>query len=208
MDRTRDKLEKLKARMASGRLKSRDKIIKAAEHILGRNHGQRYYTYEVTGDGVLEFSECKTLEHEKQIEGKYVIATSEKSLGVVDAVAIYKDLADVERGFRQLKDVLAMRPIYHQIEPRVRAHIFVAALALLVQRLLDRRLQDAEIDFSSVRAMEALSTVRHVAFRLDGQERRSGVTGGSPDARRVLKVLGIVDLRPPPRPPEGAETVM
>ena len=42
-------------------------------------------------------------------------------------VAIYKDLSDVEQGFRQLKDVLAMRPIYHQIEPRVKAHIFVAA---------------------------------------------------------------------------------
>ena len=46
---------------------------------------------------------------------------------MLDVVAIYKDLSDLERGFRQLKDVLAMRPIYHQIEPRVKAHIFVAA---------------------------------------------------------------------------------
>src|SRR5208337_4848865 len=52
---------------------------------------------------------------EKGIEGKYVIATSELGLSVLEVVAIYKDLSDVERGFRQLKDVLAMRPIYHQI---------------------------------------------------------------------------------------------
>ena len=141
-----------------------------------------------------------SLEHEKRIEGKYVIATAEKSLSVLEAVAIYKDLADVERGFRHLKDVLAMRPIYHQVEPRVRAHIFVAALALLVQRLLGRRLQEAGIDFSATRAMEALSTVRHVTFRVEGQTKRGGVAGGSPDARRVLKALKLVDLRPPTPP--------
>ena len=105
MDRTREKLEKLKARVTSGRIKDHDKIIKAAERILGKNHGQRYYAYELNADGTFEFSECKSLSHEKRIEGKYVIATAEKSLDVLDALAIYKDLADVERGFRQLKDV-------------------------------------------------------------------------------------------------------
>jgi transposase len=148
------------------------------------------------------------LEHEKRIEGKYVIATAEKSLSVLDAVTIYKDLADVERAFRHLKDVMAMRPIYHQVEPRVRAHIFVAALALLVQRLLERRLRDAGIEFSSTRAMEALSTVRHVTFRVEGEGKRAGVAGGSPDARRVLKALKIGELRPPTPPVELAATVM
>jgi len=208
MDRTREKLERLRARISSGRLKNRDKIIKAAERILGKNHGHRYYTYDMSANGLLEFTECKLLEHEKRIEGKYVIATSEKPLSVLDVVAIYKDLADVERGFRQLKDVLALRPIYHQIEPRVRAHIFVAALALLVQRLLDRRLDEAGIDFSSTRAIEALSTVRHVTFRLEDQGKRSGVAGGSPDARRVLKALKIVDLRPPSPRDDRPDTVM
>jgi transposase len=208
MDRTREKLEKLKARVASGRIKNRDKIIKAAERVLGKNHGQRYYAYELNADGKFEFSECGTLEHEKRIEGKYIIATAEKSMSVLEAVAIYKELADVEQGFRHLKDVLAMRPIYHQVEPRVRAHIFVAALALLVQRLLDRRLQEAGIEFSSTRAMEALCTVRHVMFRVQGQSKRCGVAGGSPDARRVIKALKVKDLRPPTLPTDEADTVM
>jgi transposase len=208
MDRTRQELEKLAARVGAGRVKDRDKIIKAAERILGRNHGRRYYSYAVDTGGAFEFRECVALGHEKKIEGKYVIATIEKSLSVLEAVAIYKDLADVERGFRHLKDVLAMRPIYHQIEPRVRAHIFVAALALLVQRLLERRLRDAGIEFSATRAMEALSTVRHVTFRVQGEGRRAGVAGGSPDARSVLKALKIGELRPPTPPAELPTTVM
>ena len=120
---------------------------------------------------------------------------------------MYKELTDVESGFRQLKDVMAMRPIYHQIEPRVKAHIFVAALALLVQRLLGRRLEEAGVDLSPGRAMQALSTVRLVTFRLEGQPERRGLAGGCPDARQVLKALKLVDQRPPV-PPEGEETVM
>ena len=136
-----------------------------------------------------------------------MIATSENGLSVLDAVALYKDLTEVESGFRQLKDVMALRPIYHQIEARVKAHIFVAALALLVQRLLGRRLKEAGVDLSPARAMEALSTVRLVTFRLEGQPERRGITGGCPDARLILKALKLVDQRPP-TPPEGEETVM
>ena len=161
-----------------------------------------------TQDGALEFSESEArLGREKKIEGKYVIMTSEKGLSVLDAVAMYKELTEVESGFRQLKDVMALRPIYHQIEMRVKAHIFVAALALLVQRLLGRRLTEAGVDLSPARAMQALATVRLVTFRLEGQPERRGLAGGCPDARLVLKALKLVDQRPP-APPEGEETVM
>jgi len=207
MERTRRLLEKLTTRVRAGRLKSRDKIVRAAERILSKNHGARYYSYTISAEGALTFSECESFEQEKQIEGKYVIATSEKSMGILDAIALYKDLANVEAAYRQLKDVLSMRPIYHQVEPRVKAHIFVATLALLIRRLLHQRLREANIDSSPCRAIEALSSVRHVTFRRDGQEPRSGISAGSPDARRVLKALGVTNPRPP-APPEGAETVM
>jgi transposase len=188
-------------------LKQPEKIGAAVERIMQRYHGYRYFDWKLDG-GVLEFSESPThFEREKRIEGKYVIATSEKGLSVLDAVALYKDLTEVESGFRQLKDVMALRPIYHQIETRVKAHIFVAALALLVQRLLGRRLKEAGVDLSPARAMEALSTVRLVTFHLEGQPERRGMTGSCPDARLVLKALKLVDQRPP-TPPEGEETVM
>ncbi len=133
--------------------------------------------------------------------------TGEKDLSIRDAVALYKELTEVESGFRQLEDVLGMRPIYHRIEPRVKAHIFVAALALLVRRLLGRRLQEAEVDLSPARALQALATVRLVSFRWEGQPERRGLTGGCPDARLVLKALKLVDQRPSV-PPAGEETVM
>jgi transposase len=207
MERARQKLEKLKERVASGDLKQPEKIGAAVERIMQKYHGYRYFVWQLKG-GALEFSASAThLGREKKIEGKYVIMTKEKGMGVLDAVALYKELTDVESGFRQLKDVLAMRPIYHQIEPRVKAHIFVAALALLVQRLLGRRLKEAGVDLSPARAMQALSTVRLVTFHLEGQPEQRGVAGGCPDARLVLKALKLVDQRPP-APPKGEDTVM
>ena len=207
MERARRRLEKLKGRVAAGGLKRPEKIGAAVERIMQKYHGYRYFDWKLQ-DGELEFSESESrLGREKRIEGKYVIMTSEKGLDVLDAVALYKELTEVESGFRQLKDVLALRPIYHQIEMRVKAHIFVAALALLVQRLLGRRLTEAGLDLSPARAMQALETVRLVTFRLEGQPERRGLAGGCADARLVLKALKLVDQRPP-APPEGEATVM
>jgi transposase len=207
MERARQKLEKLKERVASGDVKPPEKIGAAVERIMQKYHGYRYFEWKLDR-GVFEYSESESrLGREKKIEGKYVVSTSEKGLTVLDAVAKYKELMEVESGFRQLKDTMAMRPIYHQVESRVKAHIFVAALALLVQRLLGRRLDESGVDLSPSRAMQALSTVRLVTLRLEDQGERRGVAGGCPDARLIVNALKLVDQRPP-APPAGQETVM
>ena len=62
-----------------------------------------------------------------------MIQTEERDLSPVQAVQLYKQLSEVERVFRILKDIIEMRPIYHQTEDRTQAHIFVAVLARISQ---------------------------------------------------------------------------
>jgi transposase len=205
-EQTRRKLESLQKRVAANKKFDAAKIGAAAERIVQSHHGYRYYSWELR-DRVFHFAASPQWPREKRLEGKYVVTTTEKDIDLLDAVRTYKDLTDVERGFRHLKDVLAVRPIYHRVEPRVRAHIFVAALALLLERLLERRLKEAGVDLSAPDAWEALATVRVVTFHLAGQPLRRGVSGGSPHARQVLKALGISDLKPP-SPPKDQNTVM
>jgi transposase len=206
MARARADLEKVQARVAKGRLKDPAKIGAAAERALRRHHGYRYYGWELR-EGRLEIFEHPVhLHREKLYEGKYLIQTDQPELTPVEAVTAYKQLNEVERGFRSLKDPIGMRPIYHRLEDRVRAHIFVAALAFLIERLLERRLKDAAANFSPAEALGALATVRRVTFRV-GSERRMGVTPGSPRARQILKALHLTTFRPP-TPPEGQETTM
>jgi transposase len=206
MEKTRLRLEKLQKRVAEGKLKKPEAIGAAAVRALSRHHGDRYYAWQLA-NGAFTFKEHPVrLQRERQLEGKYVLITSEKELTPQDAVQQYKELMEVERGFRSLKDVLAMRPIYHRVAPRVKAHIFVAALALLLQRFLERRLARANVNLSAAEAMEAMETVRVVTFRLDGQPPRQGVSSGSPRARQVIKALAIRHLRPPT--PTGGESVV
>jgi transposase len=93
-------------------------------------------------DGIFAWTRRHTaIAREEQLDGIYVIRTSEpkKRLSAADSVRHYKRLAQVERAFRSLKGVdLMVRPIYHRVEPRVRAHIFVCMLAYYVEWHLRR----------------------------------------------------------------------
>jgi transposase len=206
MRRVRDALAKVQTRVAQGQLKKPEKIGAAVERALQKNHGYRYYTWALP-EGRLVISEHPVnLPREKKYEGKYLIQTDQVEITPEDAVEHYKDLSEVERGFRSLKDPLGMRPIWHHVERRVKAHIFVAALAFLIERMLERALKDARLSLSARSALEALKTIRYVQFRID-DERRSGVTPGSSRARQVLKALKLGNVRPP-TPPSGEETTM
>lgn len=206
MKRVREALERVQTRVAAGRLKDPAKIGAAVQRVLQRHHGYRYYAWELQ-EGKLKFYEHPVnLRREKKHEGKYLIQTDQTDITPVEAVEQYKQLNEVERGFRSLKDVLSMRPVYHQAEHRVRAHIFVAALAFLLERFLERRLKDTGVNLSAADALCALQTIRHVTFRVRGDQ-RIGITPGSARARRALKALKIHSLRPP-TPPRGPKTKM
>jgi transposase len=207
MERVRVGLEKLQKRVAEGRLKDAAKIGAAAQRVLTRNHGHRYYHWQLTTEGKFLFDEHPVnLPREKKYEGKYLIQTDQTDMTPQDGVAHYKELNEVERGFRSLKDPIGMRPIWHTNERRVRAHIFVAALTFLIERMLERALKNAGVPLSAQAALTALQTIRHVRFQANAEE-RTGVTPGSARARQVLKALKITELRPP-TPPEGPQTTM
>lgn len=206
MKKVRTGLEKVQVRVTKGQLKKPEKIGAAVQRVLQRNHGYRYYDWELKDGQLQVFEHATNLPREKKYEGKYLIQTDQTEFTPQDAVAYYKELNEVERGFRSLKDPIGMRPIWHHLERRVRAHIFVAALAFLLDRMLERAMKDANDTLSSTAAWDALQTIRHVSFRVNGQS-RTGVTPGTSRARRVLKALKLTELRPP-TPPAGTTTTM
>ena len=203
----REQLERLQQRVERGALKQPEKIGAAAAAILGRHHGHRYFQWELR-QGRFHYAEHEVnFAREKLLEGKYVIQTEETDLTPLEAVAAYKELNEVERGFAQLKGLLEVRPVYHRRDERVRAHVFVAALALLLDRALEKKLRAAGSGLSSAAAWRALETVRVVELEL-GERRKRCVTRGSRQAAEVLRVLGLSQQLDPPPPPAGLETIM
>ena len=121
--RTKKTLSKTEIGLKVGRFINRFKMAKHFELVIG--------------DGVFTYNRNEaSIEQESQLDGIYVIRTSEpeEHLSAEDAVRNYKRLAEVEQTFRSLKSVdLRVRPIYHRVNDRVRAHIFVCLLAYYVQ---------------------------------------------------------------------------
>jgi len=206
VERVRKSLEGLQAQVEKGELKAADKIGAAAASKLRRHHGHRYFAWELRQGKFRFFEHPLNLRREKALEGKYVIQTEEPHLTPLQAVAAYKQLNEVERAFAHLKHLVELRPVFHQQEERVRAHVFVAALALLLDRALEKELQAASSGLSSPAAWQALETIRCVEVGL-GSGHKLCVTRGSQHAASVLRALRITELDPP-RPASGQEYVM
>jgi transposase len=206
MERTRQELERLRIRVEKGELKEAEKIGAAAAKILVRNHGHRYFNWELQAGQFHYFEHPVNFPRETACEGKYVIQTEEPGPSPVEAVAAYKQLNEVERGFAHLKGLLEVRPVYHHKDDRVRAHVLVAALAFLLDRALEKKLRAAGSSLSSPAAWRALETVRCVTVEV-GSRTKLCVTRGSRQAAEVLKILRLSELDPP-EAPEGKETAM
>jgi transposase len=206
MERTRKELEGLRLRVEKGELKEAEKIGAAAAKVLVRNHGHRYFNWELRAGQFHYFEHPVNFPRETACEGKYVIQTEEPGPSPVEVVAAYKQLNEVERGFAHLKGLLEVRPVYHHKDDRVRAHVFVAALAFLLDRALEKKLRAAGSSLSSPAAWQALETVRCVTVEVGGRTKLC-VTRGSRQAAEVLKILRLSELDPP-EAPEGKETAM
>ncbi|ODA40851.1 Mobile element protein [Desulfosporosinus sp. BG] len=76
----------------------------------------------------------KEMEH---LDGRYLIRTSDDTLSVEDVALGYKQLLEVERAFRTLKTTLELRPVYHRKEERIRAHVLLCWLSLLLVRIAE-----------------------------------------------------------------------
>jgi transposase len=206
MERARQGLEAIRLRVEKGDLKEPEKIGAAVARSLRQNHGQRYFGWELHKGKLEYFEHPVNLARDKAYEGKYVIQTEEPGLSAVEAVAAYKELNEVERGFAHLKGLLEVRPIHYRWEERVRAHVFVAALAFLLDRGMEKKLRRVGSQLSSPFAWWALESVRCVEVQLDTQSKLC-VTRGSRHAAQALKALGVTRLDPP-RPPAGQQVLM
>jgi len=75
---------------------------------------------------------------EQRLDGKYLLATSDPDISAEDTALGYKNLLEAERGFRDLKTTLLLRPVFHRLERRIRAHVLICWLALLLTRVAER----------------------------------------------------------------------
>jgi transposase len=94
----------------------------------------------VTPGGLLRV-DAKAIKAEENLDGKYLLRTSDPYLPAEDIALGYKQLLEVERGWRDMKQVIDLRPVYHRKEERIRAHVILCWLALLLIRVTETTCQ-------------------------------------------------------------------
>ena len=90
----------------------------------------------VTPGGLLRI-DAAAVKAEENLDGKYLLRTSDPKMTSEDIALGYKQLLEVERGWRDMKQVIDLRPVYHRKEERIRAHVILCWLALLLIRIAE-----------------------------------------------------------------------
>jgi len=96
----------------------------------------RYLTRDRKGRPVVDQTKVKA---EERLDGKYLVVTSDDTLSTEDVALGYKQLAEVERAWRSLKSQLDLRPMHHRKTDRIKAHVLLCWLALLLVRVVEVR---------------------------------------------------------------------
>ena len=90
----------------------------------------------VTPGGLLRVDKAR-ISAEENLDGKYLLRCSDPHMTTEDIALGYKQLLEVERGWRDMKQVIDLRPVYHRREDRIRAHVILCWLALLLMRVAE-----------------------------------------------------------------------
>jgi hypothetical protein len=94
----------------------------------------RYLRTTPAGKLRIDTARIKT---ETNLDGKYLLRCSDPQLSTEDIALGYKQLLEVERGWRDMKQIIDLRPVYHRLEERIRAHVILSRLALLLIRIIE-----------------------------------------------------------------------
>jgi len=200
-------LQGLEKSIARGRLKDRNKMERRIGKIQAR-HPQVNDLYDVAlrdiGGGVglwWQLKEDRKKWRESR-EGTYLLRTNLQAETAEGLWSKYMQLTEAEASFRALKSELSIRPLFHQLEPRVKAHVMVAFLGyglwITLKHLLKRRpasgVEQAQSP-SPLQALALLSTLQSADIVLpttDGREiRLRRITEPTPAQKSLLQQLGI-----------------
>lgn len=197
--RTETQFLALEDRVRAGRLTDERAVARAAQRILDDSAVGRLFDLEIAPGRFLYHYDEAAHAYEELLAGRYVLTTSlgDRQASTAQVVVAYRRLLGVEHRFRVLKDFLALRPVFHWTEQRVRGHIGVCVIAALIEALVTAELAAHDVrdpdltdqHLSARHCLETLGRVRRVTLDA-GDHTIEVVTRPNALQARCLAALG------------------
>ena len=139
------------------------------------------FSWSVDGDAVAKA---------QLFDGTLALITNTTDISPAEAVARYKGLADIERGFRVLKSDIEIAPVHHRLPDRIRAHALICFLALVLYRVMRMRLKAKGHSASPKTALEILAKVQRFTAYI-GEKPFTGTTRTKPEQLSLFEALDV-----------------
>jgi hypothetical protein len=123
-------------------------------------------------------------------DGKLALITNTQDLTPADAVARYRALADIERGFRVLKSDIEIAPVHHRLPDRIRAHALICFLALVLYRVMRMRLKAKGHAASPRTALDLLARIQKHTAHI-GARSFNGTSTTTPEQLTLFDALSL-----------------
>ena len=195
--KTNQELEKIMNGCGKRKLKTKEQVYHKAYTILEKYKTKKFFNVKINQRGAprLKFELIdRELKKAEQLDGKYILETSEHALPAIDIAKGYHDRDAVEKFFQTLKDVVELRPTYVYTEKHVKAHVFICILAVLLLSLIKKILKESGKDLSSVKALELLDGIKRVEFTANGKGSIIRTTQINNQQREIISILNIAPI--------------
>jgi transposase len=195
--KARRRLATLQARLARGRTRRPRQAVEAEiAEILRPRWLSRVITWSLAGQKPTSLrlhwrtDPAAKRQLATELFGKRILFTDREDWPLAEVVAAYRAQADVEAGFRQLKDpkVVSFSPIFHWTDQKIRVHVFYCVLALAVAHLLRRQAAQAGLHMSVRELLGTLAGIQETVLLYQGER-------GRPRARHVLTEMDPTQQR-------------
>ncbi|MCF8001543.1 MAG: IS1634 family transposase [Halanaerobiales bacterium] len=140
---------------------------KKAAALYGHRYKGRYL--RKLKDGTLKIDRMQIREDEKY-DGKYILLTSDEDLEKEEIATTFKRLTRIERSFRSLKSLHDLEPVFHSVDRRIKAHVFVCILAHLLERLLEQKMETEDLEITAAEAIKRLGRMKVTKTKLKDKE--------------------------------------
>lgn len=194
-----EELLELRAKLNTHVWKRRDRVEKKVKEFLSREAGKCLKVQVLGSNGALSMSivlDCNALEAKREAYGRTLLTTNHADWTVVEVIEAYRQQYVVETQFKEMKCVDSIRttPMYCWTDPKIKAHIFICVVALVVKCVVRELLIEKGFQLSHKKIKKNLERIRLITGKSAGGKKFQQLASISGLSKELADALSLPDL--------------